>query len=283
MASKSKATQVHDEDSDLDDLLDDVLDDFNDLSTKEKDTPPPKAESTDAAELDDVLDSDEFARQLAAGMEELMGQDPEMKNVFEQVWSSLETPGTPEPTKIPPTAGAAAGSSSSFQDKIAQTMDKLKESSKEVDTSIADTSEDAFMTELMRQMESLTENGEFEHVLEGMMQQLMSKDMLYEPMKDLSKKYPGWLDANRATLTKSELEMYEKQYEFCKSIVAKYDDPKFDEKDESQTKEIMDLMQKMQDLGQPPAALLEEMAPGMNLGQPGEIPDMKDMENCTIM
>lgn len=38
----------------------------------------------------------------------------------------------------------------------------------------------------------------------------------------------------------------------------------------------------MQDLGQPPASMLEEMAPGMNMGPDG-IPDMKDLENCNIM
>ena len=44
------------------------------------------------------------------------------------------------------------------------------------------------MAEMMRQMESLAENGEFENVLEGMMQQLMSKELLYEPMKDMASK-----------------------------------------------------------------------------------------------
>lgn len=49
------------------------------------------------------------------------------------------------------------------------------------------------MAEMMRQMESLAENGEFENVLEGMMQQLMSKDLLYEPMKDMAGRVSGWI------------------------------------------------------------------------------------------
>lgn len=35
----------------------------------------------------------------------------------------------------------------------------------------------------------------------------------------------------------------------------------------------------MQDLGQPPASMMEEIAPGMKLGEGG----MPDMENCNIM
>jgi peroxin-19 len=69
----------------------------------------------------------------------------------------------------------------------------------------------------------------------------------------------------------------------CKSIVAEYEAPGFDEKNEQQAKKIMDMMTQMQDLGQPPAALLEDMAPGMDFANPQGMPDMKDLENCTIM
>lgn len=44
------------------------------------------------------------------------------------------------------------------------------------------------MQEMMKQMESLADNGDFQNMLEGMMGQLMSKDLLYEPMKDLAAK-----------------------------------------------------------------------------------------------
>jgi peroxin-19 len=57
-----------------------------------------------------------------------------------------------------------------------------------VKTDLSEESEDAFMQEMMRQMESLTDNGDFQNMLEGMMNQLMSKDLLYEPMKDLAEK-----------------------------------------------------------------------------------------------
>lgn len=44
------------------------------------------------------------------------------------------------------------------------------------------------MAEMMRQMESMAEGGDFQNVLEGMMEQLMSRDILYEPMLDLKQK-----------------------------------------------------------------------------------------------
>ncbi|CAO0794931.1 unnamed protein product [Mucor circinelloides] len=316
MSKDLKHTTVVDDDSDIDDLLDDVLDDMSHLSVTEKKpvtaqvkkttTTVTSADDEDPAEpdLDELLGSDDFAKQLAAGMEQLMGQmggesNDEMKEAFEKVWASFDN-GAAAPDSAfaaKPTAAAAAAAASpassstrevpkvpqSFQDTIGKTMNKLKDSSKEIDSSIAEESEDAFMAELMKQMESLADNGEFEGVLEGMMSQLMSKELLYEPMKDLAQKYPAWLEEHKDTADKADYEKYKQQHVICQQIVAKYEAPNFDEKNEAQGKEIMDLMTKMQDLGQPPAELLDEMAPGMNFGNPEGMPDMKDLENCNIM
>lgn len=87
------------------------------------------------------MDNDAFAKQLQAGMEELMGnmdQDPDMKAAFEQVWGSfdpatLATQANEEAAKN--STQTARGDTASFQDTIAQTMNKLKDSSKQVDVS----------------------------------------------------------------------------------------------------------------------------------------------------
>ncbi|KAI7863153.1 Pex19 protein [Spinellus fusiger] len=247
---------------------------------------PKSAKEQDGTSGEELLDNDEFARQLAAGMEELMGhmggeQDPEMKQVFEQVWKSLDEANLPAPSTAAKEEGSATPGQS-FQDTIAQTMNKLKDSSKQVDSSIAEEGEDAFMAELMKQMESFSDNGEFEGVLEGIMHQLLTKEMLYAPIKDLASKYPSWLQENKSTLEPEQYEKYNSQFSLCQQIVNKYESPTFDEKNEAQSKEIMELMQKMQDFGQPPASLLEDIVPGANFNG-AEMPDMKDIENCTVM
>jgi peroxin-19 len=103
-------------------------------------------EEEDAAEqdLDELLGTDEFAKQLAAGMEQLMGQmgaenNDEMKDAFEKVWASL---GDEKTDQIPKTQGLPAATSrevpkvpQSFQETIGKTMNKLKDSSKEIDVS----------------------------------------------------------------------------------------------------------------------------------------------------
>lgn len=131
----------------------DVLDDFNGLSTKDKkESTAPATKKTTVTEepsggeqgsLDDMLDNDAFAKQLQAGMEELMGnmdQDPEMKAAFEKVWGSFD-PATmaaqanEEAAKNSSSTARGPAAGASFQDTIDQTMNKLKDSSKQVDVS----------------------------------------------------------------------------------------------------------------------------------------------------
>jgi peroxin-19 len=42
------------------------------------------------------------------------------------------------------------------------------------------------MEQMMKELDGLMESGDFEKVFGGFMEQLMSKDVLYEPLKELS-------------------------------------------------------------------------------------------------
>ncbi|KAF9293760.1 Peroxisome chaperone and import receptor [Mortierella antarctica] len=292
MPEVTKKPTVVEEDLD-DDFLDGALDGFTSAkpATAVKPTATTKATSvTDQAEEDETesgqLD-DEFKNSLAAGMEELMKEmngNSELQKSFEEMFKGLGVDGK-APAGAPSTAaaaGAGAGApGESFQDRIAKTMGKLKESSDEVDAKVAEDSEEALMAEMMKQMEGMAEGGDFQNVLEGMMEQLMSKDILYEPMFDLQQKYPQWLKDNKDKISESEYARYEKQYGYVNEIVEFFDKPDFDDKSEAQSKSIIDLMQGMQDCGQPPADILDELAPGLEMGADGT-PKMPDMPECNM-
>ncbi|KAG0330981.1 Peroxisome chaperone and import receptor [Podila horticola] len=294
MPEVTKKPTVVEEDLD-DDFLDGALDGFTSAkpATAVKPTSTSKATSvTDQAEEDETEDGqldDEFKNSLAAGMEELMKEmngNSELQKSFEEMFKGLgvdgkapEAPSTAAETAAAAAAGGAPGES--FQDRIAKTMGKLKESSDEVDAKVAEDSEEALMAEMMKQMEGMAEGGDFQNVLEGMMEQLMSKDILYEPMFDLQQKYPQWLKDNKDKISESEYARYEKQYGYVNDIVTFFDKPDFDDKSETQSKSIIDLMQGMQDCGQPPADILDELAPGLEMGADGA-PKMPDMPECNM-
>lgn len=48
--------------------------------------------------------------------------------------------------------------------------------------------EEEVMAKMMKELEGLMETGDFENMFSGMMEQLVSRDLLYEPLKDLSLK-----------------------------------------------------------------------------------------------
>jgi peroxin-19 len=45
-------------------------------------------------------------------------------------------------------------------------------------------------------------------IVDGMMEQLLSKDLMYEPMKQVADRYPAWLEANTDNLPETDLERY---------------------------------------------------------------------------
>jgi hypothetical protein len=97
---------------------------------------------------DDLALDDEFTKQLAAGMEDLMQEmsgNSELQKSFEEMFKGLDASlgdvasfgGSSKPETQSPSStnskGKAPASGASFQERIAQTMDKLKDSSDQVE------------------------------------------------------------------------------------------------------------------------------------------------------
>lgn len=59
--------------------------------------------------------------------------------------------------------------------------------------------------------------------VDSIMNQLLSKDVLYEPLVEIGAKYPDWLKAHRDELPTQELERYERQYDFIQRLLKQYE------------------------------------------------------------
>lgn len=104
-----------------------------------------------------------------------------------------------------------------------------------------------------------------ESIVETMMQQLLSKDILHEPMKEIGERYPKWLKEHEASLSKEDYERYSHQYGLIKELNEVY------EKDSGNFNKIFELMQKMQECGQPPNDIVQELAPDFDLASLGQL------------
>jgi len=98
-------------------------------------------------------------------------------------------------------------------------------------------------------------------IVDLVMQKLLSKEMLYEPMKEICSKYPGWFEHHEATLQASDAERYRRQYDYIQQIIEMY------ERDPDNSAELMRLMQEVQSCGQPPQEIVDDVAPGFDLSE----------------
>ncbi|KAJ1887829.1 Peroxisome chaperone and import receptor [Kickxella alabastrina] len=308
-------TSVSPTDDELDELLDDAFEQFTveaatpkaptNNSTNAKPTtnplPPPPAAAASRDATDSARFQEDFAQQLAKGMESLLkdggnldnGSDKNMKKTLDdllqqlgtiQADMGLHTP-APAPTQQQPQAASSAPSVSekaapgSFQDKIKATMDKLKESASEAD-SAGSAGDAGIFDELMRQMEGmegLGDDPQLDSLVDDVIGQLMSKDVLSQPLKDLDTAYPAYLKKNKDSLSAEEYGRYEKQHAYVRQILALFDATEGD----TVNPRIAELMQEMQDCGQPPDELLKLLAPDMDISK-GEVKE-PEAPNCCVM
>ncbi|XP_011031879.1 PREDICTED: peroxisome biogenesis protein 19-2-like [Populus euphratica] len=176
----------------------------------------------------------------------------------------------------------------SKESHVEEALDKLREQTREAVKGLEsvtaaskpdDSSQDAFMDDWVKQFEELAGSQDMESIVETMMQQLLSKEILHEPMKEIGERYPKWLEEHKASLSKEDHERYSHQYELIKDLNDVY------ENDPSNHTKIFDLMQKMQECGQPPNDIVQELAPDIDFANLGQLsPEMLESQgNCCIM
>ncbi|KAL5551172.1 hypothetical protein UlMin_001348 [Ulmus minor] len=240
---------------DLDELLDSALDDFQNLNLNNPSLQRSK----------EVIDSKQQSPSLPSGVQGLGIGLPEL--------------GTKKKGK----------QKVSKDSHVSDTLDKLRQQTKEAVRGLEsvtaakpageDSGNDAMMEDWVKQFEELAGSQDMESIVETMMQQLLSKDILHEPMKEIGERYPKWLEEHKANLSKEDLDRYSHQYELIKELNEVY------EKEPGNFNKIVELMQKMQECGQPPNDIVHELAPDFDIASLGQIsPEMLESQgNCSIM
>ncbi|MBA0744294.1 hypothetical protein Gogos_006926, partial [Gossypium gossypioides] len=155
----------------------------------------------------------------------------------------------------------------SSESHVTEALDKMREQTRETIKGLEsmskpggdDFGEDGLIDDWVKQFEELSGSQDMESIVESMMQQLLSKEILHEPMKEIGERYPKWLEEHKSSLSKEEYERYSNQYELMKELNGVY------ENDPNNFTRIFDLMQKMQECGQPPNDIVQELAPEFDL------------------
>lgn len=243
-----------DHSDDLDDLLDSALDDFQNLNVTS--AAPRGKDVADRKQEDSPLPTE--VKGLGMGLPSLKSK----KKGKQQV---------------------------SKESHVSEALDMLREQTRETVRGLESLSslksgadgfpKDAMMDDWVKQFEELAGSQNMESIVETMMQQLLSKEILHEPMKEIGERYPKWLEEHKAELSKEDNERFSHQYELIKDLNNVY------ENDAGNFTKIVELMQKMQECGQPPNDIVLELSPDLDLANLGQIsPEMLGSQpNCCIM
>ncbi|CAH1962856.1 unnamed protein product [Acanthoscelides obtectus] len=123
--------------------------------------------------------------------------------------------------------------------------------------------------------------------MQGMMQGLLSKEVLGPSLQDFVEKFPEYLEKNKATLDPADVDRYQKQKALMEEVLTELnkesDSDSNDVKKERFTK-VLGLMQKLQDYGQPPPELVGDVeAPFQFDAQGNPVPNPAVNSECNIM
>lgn len=220
----------------------------------------PFAEPLADGQLSDAA-TDDFSRQLQEQMAALLGnvdETPEMRKEIEVLMHELGAttdPGDSGSAKAgadnTTMQAAPSGGEDGFQKTIRKTMERMQNSGEQAGAAAAasDDSED-ILAQMLKEMQSSEHDGTvgeegFSQMLMSMMEQLTNKEILYEPMKELHDKFPGWMSKNKDSVRKDDLRRYEDQQRLVIEIVAKFDDKRYTDSNTADRQYIIERMQQV--------------------------------------
>uniref|UniRef100_A0A2M4AF94 Peroxin-19 n=1 Tax=Anopheles triannulatus TaxID=58253 RepID=A0A2M4AF94_9DIPT len=286
-------------DQELDDLLDSALEDFS----KHKDNTTKQASKSDggAGAVSEQHDDppteqlwneefiDEQAKMFEKHMAALFGGGEKVdseqialgfQRLAEAAGMAVRSEGAPTTVAADGPAGEAVGGlDPSISQSITEALKSMSEG--------RDNLQAPFSPEDMANMfgnidlNASGENNAFLPFMQNMMQSLLSAEVLLPSLRDLVEKYPKWLQDNAATVPKEDRERYEKQLVMMKEVCAELEQEKADDSAEVKRERfrvVLEKMQAMQDLGQPPTDLIGDLGPG-NLNLPTLDPSSFNEQN----
>ncbi|XP_041036580.1 peroxisomal biogenesis factor 19 isoform X1 [Carcharodon carcharias] len=284
------------EDEELRELLESALDDFEKTkptteptATAESEKTPKKSSTEPLFAAQDRFFHELFDSELAAeatkefdkAMQELAEQEPHLVEQFHKL------------SEIAGKVGSDPASKQEFSTCLQQTLSGLAKNASDLQS--ADTTEE----ELNQAMSSLgvdlglsegaaETEGSFLPIMQNIMQNLLSKDILYPSLKEITDKYPDWLAAHRHSLPGEQVRRYERQQLIMGQICQEFEAERRGEPEDRQQvrfETILDLMQQLQDLGEPPKELAD-VPPGLNFDLDGiNLPENAALggEQCAVM
>lgn len=242
----------------------DMLDEFSStkIDTVKSESEPLKTAPDNVPKELDLSDAatEEFSKQLQEQMAALLSgvdETPEMRKEIENMMQELGSAADPGPmkataegSKSEPQKAEAPKGEDGFQETIRKTMERMQYSGEQASAAAAADDSEDILAQMLKEMQSGNLDGadgeeNFSKMLMGMMEQLTNKEILYEPMKELHDRFPGWMAKNKDTCNKNDLWRYEEQQRLVSEIVGRFEEKGYSDSKAADREYIVERMQQV--------------------------------------
>lgn len=149
------------------------------------------------------------------------------------------------------TAATAEETPESFNDAIQRTMNRMQESGDKATAAANDSDDvpDEMLLQLLKALESSSggNDDDIQKMFMGFMEKMSSKDILYEPMKELEGKFEPWIAEKQAKkeLSEEDVKRYQMQTRIVKEVVAKFEEDGYSDSDSKCREWVWEKMQEV--------------------------------------
>lgn len=279
------------QDKELDELLNSALADFDKLKTDDVAPPnelsPNKGTSATIEEIKpEELWNDEFIAEQAKLFEEKMtaifggpnGQQPSQEEIqqgFQKIAEAAAMALQPDTENV---------ADPQFTQSISEALRGLNAGQENLQSPFNPDDISRMFSGIDLSQDGGSAGNQFLPFMQGMMQSLLSAEVLLPSLKDLSGKYPQWLAENGDKIEPQEKERFIKQQQLmelvCSELETELPTDSAEVKKERFHK-VLENMQKMQDLGTPPQDLVGDLGP--TNAPPFDPSALNDPSQCSLM
>lgn len=243
--------------------------------------PTPKAEDADPEVKEMISELEqEFGKLMQEeGKGDGMDKEEQAEN-FKQILSLLgEASKTAEKAEVP--KQQAGDEPQGFKNVVSKTLERLKENGNKVDSNLAQEEKqrgpEDVLTQLLNQLVEGADDagageGGVDNAILNILNQMSSKEVLYQPMKDMHTEFAKWLDENKHN-DQPDMERYTRQYELISQIVAVFE--RDDYTNEACNEEVTGLLDALEQLGDTPVS--KGIGPDADHGNMNELDDIAKM------
>jgi len=282
MTDNVEQTKPEKEEEELNDLLDSALQDFDKVSIsnveKGNDTDTVDSQNQTDKQISEDRWTEDFLKQTADQFEKNL--QTLLQNGDSELEAALQNLGQTSASN----AGDEKDVNADFQSAISQVLKDLTANSENLQN-------EADVAAMLGQTSLDGDTGDILPFMQGMMEHLLSKEILYPSLKELSDKYPAWLEEHKATLNPSDLQRYTKQSELMQKVCIELEKEKDDDAEDVKQRRfecVLKLMTEMQNYGQAPDDLVGEQCSLFQFDSEGNPtlpfpPGVDSQQDCCIM